>query len=310
MTRPTNPSTPGPAQPPASGAGQGVGHGAGSGAGNGAAAGKGLGGGFAPSLGASVTIHGAVLLTLGLALSPWADTATDRGGPRTVTAHLEFADPDPLDRELDQEPESEPEESMEVLPTEDEFDVPVEEFPVDDTAYWSRQDRALEKAALAEAPAAYVPVREPHFPKLPRPAARAVTVADAEPEPKAAEPAPEPAPESAEPAAEPAPESAEPAREPAAAPTPEPIRGSCPPPHYPKLAERRGWTGTVVLLIDVLPDGSVVDVRVEKSSGHTILDDAALRTVATWRFTPSGGPARSTHGQAVTVRKPIQFGSR
>ena len=59
-----------------------------------------------------------------------------------------------------------------------------------------------------------------------------------------------------------------------------------PKPAYPALARRRGWQGTVVLAIMVLTDGSAGQVAVHKSSGHTLLDNSALKTIKTWRFLP------------------------
>jgi protein TonB len=46
---------------------------------------------------------------------------------------------------------------------------------------------------------------------------------------------------------------------------------------YPWAARRRGLEGTVVLSFRVSPEGVPVDVRVLRSSGHKMLDEAALR---------------------------------
>jgi protein TonB len=54
-------------------------------------------------------------------------------------------------------------------------------------------------------------------------------------------------------------------------------------PRYPMVSRRRGEEGEVVLLAEV-SDGRVVDIRVERSSGHDRLDGAAVRAVKGWRF--------------------------
>lgn len=64
------------------------------------------------------------------------------------------------------------------------------------------------------------------------------------------------------------------------------------PPAYPTLARRRGWEGSVLLDLHVAADGTVSEATVATSSGHVMLDDAALRAVRTWRFVP-GDPDRS-----------------
>lgn len=60
-----------------------------------------------------------------------------------------------------------------------------------------------------------------------------------------------------------------------------------PHPPYPPLAKRRGLTGSVVLKVLVGKEGGAKEVAVRSSSGHAVLDQAALATVAGWRFTPA-----------------------
>jgi protein TonB len=60
-----------------------------------------------------------------------------------------------------------------------------------------------------------------------------------------------------------------------------------PKPQYPPLARERGNEGTVVLRVRVLPDGTAGEVTVTRSSGHEILDAAALRAVKAWLFAPA-----------------------
>jgi periplasmic protein TonB len=61
-----------------------------------------------------------------------------------------------------------------------------------------------------------------------------------------------------------------------------------PRPAYPPIAKRESMTGTVILLLTVGLDGRVLDARVQKSSGHRLLDQTALRHVErTWVFVPA-----------------------
>ncbi len=67
--------------------------------------------------------------------------------------------------------------------------------------------------------------------------------------------------------------------------------GSYPPPNYPALAQRNYSEGTVYIEIMVEPSGAISSAKVQKSSGFSILDEAALQVVKTrWRFPP--GKAR------------------
>ncbi|WP_435632492.1 energy transducer TonB [Carnimonas bestiolae] len=60
-----------------------------------------------------------------------------------------------------------------------------------------------------------------------------------------------------------------------------------PPPQYPPLALRRRIEGTVGLKILVTPQGRAGQVQVTKSSGSSLLDDAAVNTVKGWKFKPA-----------------------
>ena len=56
-------------------------------------------------------------------------------------------------------------------------------------------------------------------------------------------------------------------------------------PIYPKDAMDRGISGTVTLVVAVGSDGAVTSVLIAKSSGHKMLDDAAVRAVQKgWAF--------------------------
>ncbi len=55
---------------------------------------------------------------------------------------------------------------------------------------------------------------------------------------------------------------------------------------YPQLALRRGLEGRVVLKVQVSKEGRSLQVTLAKSSGHSVLDRAAIKTVRKWIFKP------------------------
>lgn len=59
------------------------------------------------------------------------------------------------------------------------------------------------------------------------------------------------------------------------------------PPDYPASARTRGQEGEALVRILVGTDGRAAQVRIERSSGHSILDRAALQAVRGWRFHPA-----------------------
>lgn len=80
---------------------------------------------------------------------------------------------------------------------------------------------------------------------------------------------------------------------------------SSPPPSYPPQAVRENLTGVVELEILVGIDGKPIDVSVVRSSGHRLLDQAAIRVVKSrWKFQPA-----MSNGQPVQARGrvPIEF---
>lgn len=77
-----------------------------------------------------------------------------------------------------------------------------------------------------------------------------------------------------------------------------------PPPSYPRLAKRRGWEGLVVLAVCIDVSGKVVQINIQNSSGHGVLDQAALEAVRNWRFSP-GVVAGELAEMWVTV--PVRF---
>lgn len=56
---------------------------------------------------------------------------------------------------------------------------------------------------------------------------------------------------------------------------------------YPPVALRLGQEGTSTMSFKVMPDGTVSDVTVSKSSGHEALDSAAVSCVERWHYKPA-----------------------
>ena len=76
------------------------------------------------------------------------------------------------------------------------------------------------------------------------------------------------------------------------------------PPRYPEIAREHGWQGRVLLRVQVDSQGRTGDVAIKRSSGHNVLDRAALAAVRDWRFNPARRAGRPVPG-AVDV--PISF---
>ena len=77
-----------------------------------------------------------------------------------------------------------------------------------------------------------------------------------------------------------------------------------PRPPYPMVARRMGFHGKVILNVEVLAEGKAGQVLLKQSCGHDILDNAALQTVRTWRFTPA---RHSGHPVTQWFLVPIKF---
>ncbi|GAB4115460.1 MAG: hypothetical protein Fur0026_01350 [Sideroxydans sp.] len=141
--------------------------------------------------------------------------------------------------------------------------------------------------------------------------------ADIAPQPEIKpEPKPEPKPRVIEPEAPAAPEPVVQEQTPPAMETPpSPVQLDAEPdyradylnnprPPYPLVARRMGYQGKVVLNVEVLAEGRAGEVKLQSSSGYDILDQAALQTVKTWKFSPA-----KRFGQPVTqwFLVPIKF---
>ena len=62
---------------------------------------------------------------------------------------------------------------------------------------------------------------------------------------------------------------------------------SNPAPSYPYEARRKKWEGTVIVRAWVSKTGQPLKLEIQRSSGHEVLDEAALKTVKKWSFHPA-----------------------
>lgn len=58
-------------------------------------------------------------------------------------------------------------------------------------------------------------------------------------------------------------------------------------PLYPLIAKKSGWEGTVLVRVTVEKNGRASQVDISRSSGHKVLDAAALKAVKRWTFRPA-----------------------
>ncbi len=66
-----------------------------------------------------------------------------------------------------------------------------------------------------------------------------------------------------------------------------PVYGENMPPVYPEIARIRGYEGVMLIAAEILSNGRVGEARISKSSGYSILDQAALEAIKPWRFEPA-----------------------
>lgn len=83
---------------------------------------------------------------------------------------------------------------------------------------------------------------------------------------------------------------------------PTPVRS--PAPRYPRDAQRRGESGTVVLRVHVGADGRPQGIDLIEGSGSRSLDRAAADAVRRWRFDPAMRNGRPVDG---VIQVPITF---
>ncbi|KHN51857.1 energy transducer TonB [Dickeya fangzhongdai] len=235
----------------------------------------------------ALALHAAVLVPLALRSSP--TLVPPRPLPVTIEFAATSAEATPADTIP---PEAIPTKTTPPEPTPATDSTPVEpppavEPPVDEQALTPppapQPTRATETAAL-KTPKPVKPIaKKPSPPRQP------------------ATPAPQSAPVSTATAA--------PAAPPAAAATVTPPSASAaylrnPPPAYPDVAINRGWEGTVLLNVQVRPDGKVQTIRLQRSSGHPALDDAAREAVQHWSFVPA---RRGDQPESGWVVVPVDF---
>lgn len=79
---------------------------------------------------------------------------------------------------------------------------------------------------------------------------------------------------------------------------------SNPPPAYPLAARRRGVEGTVLVRAEISAGGECQRAELKKTSGHEMLDQAALEAVKKWHFVPA---KRGSQAVVAWVEVPITF---
>lgn len=146
--------------------------------------------------------------------------------------------------------------------------------------------RLLQASPPVDAPVKPVPVKPVPQPKpQPKPVVQRVVtdkpVAAPAPEPKPLPVPPQPAPKPVEQPPEPV----------LAAPVVPPRFDAAylnnPSPSYPALSRRNGEAGKVMLRVQVSSDGQPLQIELQRSSGYSRLDDAAIAAVRQWRFIPA-----------------------
>ncbi len=86
--------------------------------------------------------------------------------------------------------------------------------------------------------------------------------------------------------------------------TAKPRYRSNPKPDYPLTSRRRGEEGVVTLIVAVEVNGTPSAISLRKSSGHPLLDHAALDAVHRWTFEPERRGGQPVHS---VVEVPVRF---
>jgi len=74
---------------------------------------------------------------------------------------------------------------------------------------------------------------------------------------------------------------------------------------YPKIAQMRGWQGTVIADLEIDSKGSVISVMIKKSSIYEVLDNEALEMIK--KASPFPAPPDNFRGKNFNVLVPISF---
>ena len=74
---------------------------------------------------------------------------------------------------------------------------------------------------------------------------------------------------------------------------------------YPKIAQMRGWQGTVIADLEIDTKGAVISIKIKKSSTYEVLDNEALEMIK--KASPFPAPPESLRGKNFNVLVPISF---
>jgi len=74
---------------------------------------------------------------------------------------------------------------------------------------------------------------------------------------------------------------------------------------YPKIAQMRGWQGTVIADLEIDSKGAVMSVKIKKSSTYEVLDNEALEMIK--KASPFPAPPENLRGKNFNVLVPISF---
>jgi protein TonB len=74
---------------------------------------------------------------------------------------------------------------------------------------------------------------------------------------------------------------------------------------YPKIAQMRGWQGTVIADLEIDSKGTVISIKIKKSSTYEVLDNEALERIR--KASPFPAPPESLRGKNFNVLVPISF---
>jgi TonB family protein len=81
-----------------------------------------------------------------------------------------------------------------------------------------------------------------------------------------------------------------------------PVCGKCPDPNYTDEERRRHFQGIVVFSVLVTPEGKLAELRLLRSAGND-LDEEAAAALKAWKLKPAQGPS----GQPVPVRMAVEI---
>ena len=74
---------------------------------------------------------------------------------------------------------------------------------------------------------------------------------------------------------------------------------------YPKIAQMRGWQGTVIADLEIDSKGTVISIKIKKSSTYEVLDNEALEMIR--KASPFPAPPESLRGKNFNVLVPISI---